>query len=419
VLSAFVVSRTPLSESDLAGITGLDQAVAREQVILPLRAFLTESPAGYGFYHHSFGEFVRKEIADAPSLKAAHAAVATWLLAPGQRTREYRWRSLAYHLYESGDAARFKETIDDAFLHEKVRRFGFAVLEDVELLTRSMIESGEPRLAERGVSMIESLRAIAGGDLMADVERAVQFAQAVPRPDRVGVSNLVVTPHVELFTALLPRIGVSADFVEVVPAGDSVWVAIGDVPASGLKSAFVARFAATLFRRLVLAAPDVSPHEVLGEIGHTMGPFGNRARMSMQCVRIDTARGRLRVSSAGHPFPVRYAATRKKSDRLLVRGPLLNGADSHARQYDVRSAEIAPGDILVLVSDGLTESSRADDPYGYRFVDIVEEHASEPARSIGERIIADWRRHPRNPDWIDDVSVVVAVISRSGGSDEH
>jgi serine phosphatase RsbU (regulator of sigma subunit) len=139
----------------------------------------------------------------------------------------------------------------------------------------------------------------------------------------------------------------------------------------------------------------------------------------MQCVRIDTVRGRLRVSSAGHPFPVRYAAARRKSDRLLVRGPLLNGAESDARQYDVRSAEIEPGDILVLVSDGLTESSRADDPYGYRFVDVVEEHASESARSIGERIIADWRRHSRNPDWIDDVSVVVAVISRSGGSDEH
>ena len=38
-----------------------------------------------------------------------------------------------------------------AFLREKVRRFGFAVLDDVELLTRWLIEAGEPGLLERSV----------------------------------------------------------------------------------------------------------------------------------------------------------------------------------------------------------------------------------------------------------------------------
>ena len=41
-------------------------------------------------------------------------------------------------------------------------------------------------MLERSVGIVERLRTVAGGDLMADVERSVQFAQVVPRLERVG-----------------------------------------------------------------------------------------------------------------------------------------------------------------------------------------------------------------------------------------
>ena len=67
--------------------------------------------------------------------------------------------------------------------------------------------------------------------------------------------------------------------------------------------------------------------------------------------------------------------------------------------------------MLVLVSDGLTEGGRLQDPYGYRFVSVLEQHASASAESIGEHILNDWRAHPRSPDWIDDLTVMVAVLT--------
>jgi serine phosphatase RsbU (regulator of sigma subunit) len=108
-------------------------------------------------------------------------------------------------------------------------------------------------------------------------------------------------------------------------------------------------------------------------------------------------------------MPVLYSAARGVGDRLPVRGMLI-GHDMENAVDRARSAEIAPGDIVVLVSDGLTESGRLEDAFGYRFVQTIEKHAGESALAIGDRILKDWRAHPRSLDWIDDVTLVVAVV---------
>ena len=45
--------------------------------------------------------------------------------------------------------------------------------------------------------------------------------------------------------------------------------------------------------------------ELIAEIGRRIEPFGNVARMSMQCVRIDVPSGMMHIANAGHPFPAR------------------------------------------------------------------------------------------------------------------
>ena len=135
----------------------------------------------------------------------------------------------------------FHHKIDESFLREKIRRYGFAVLEDVELLTRSQLAAGEPGHLGRLVALVERLRSVAGGDLMADVERAVQFAQAVPRLGHISISRSVRTSAADTYIGMISRIGVSADFVEVVSVGSSLFIIIGDAPGVGLKSAFVGR----------------------------------------------------------------------------------------------------------------------------------------------------------------------------------
>ena len=409
VVALLAAAHEPLTAVDLGQITDQEADEIREEGLLPLLPFLQEFRGGYSFYHETFAAFARTELVDAGTLREAHASIARWLARSDRSMTPYAWRWLALHLFESGDRNALLARVDEDFLREKVRRHGFAVLDDVEILTRSLVEAAEPALVERMVGIVERLREVAGGDLMNDIERSVRFAQVAAGVDRNVIARVVTTAHADVYVGMIPKIGHSADFAEVVVQGDRLWLAIGDAPATGLKSAFAARFVASLFRRLAAVAPRRAATQLLGEIRRTLQPFDYFANISMQCVEIDPAVGRMQIISAGHPMPVLYSAARGATDRLPVHGTLL-GHDVEDAVDRARSAEIAPGDIVVLVSDGLTESGRLDDAFGYRFIQTIERHAGESALAIGDRILRDWRAHPRSLDWIDDVTLVVAVL---------
>jgi len=80
--------------------------------------------------------------------------------------------------------------------------------------------------------------------------------------------------------------------------------------------------------------------------------------------------------------------------------------------YEEYQLEISSGDILVFVTDGLTEGHLLKgEPYGYQFTDVVEAWAGNTAKTIGDKILDDWKAHKREEDTADDVSVIVVKIN--------
>jgi hypothetical protein len=416
VLAFLSVARTSLSVRELSAIGGWLQRDTDDQGIRPIRQFLLDIDGSYTFFHMKFHEFVTANILYEDELRNAHRAIAQWLQRPGNESNRYRLASLAYHLYESGERAGLLGAIDSAFLAEKVRRLGYAVLEDVELCTRALLESSDPAVVERCVSMVEGLRELAGGDIISASAQALQ-------PDRAGAESFrtrMIEPPVprvkgvDVFAGVLPKAEIPADFFEILAHDDRLAVAIGDAPSVGLKSAFAARFIANLFRRFVETSRSLDLAELLSRIDSTVANYEYFQRISMQCLDLDPGRGVLQIASAGHPYPVHYSSRKQKCDVLLVGGDLIHdtaaqpAAESGWRQYGV---EIESGDVLVLVSDGLTEGHLlAGDPYGYRFRSVIEAGAKEGASAIGHAILDGWRAHPREEDSADDVSVIVLKV---------
>jgi len=416
VLGVLAVSREPLESADLASITGYSERETRTVGLEPIREFLHAEEGRFSFYHEYFRDFVTRELLYQDELRGYHARVADWLQRPEHLADLYRWRSLAYHLYEAGGRERVWREIDSAFLAAKVRLLGYAVLDDVEYLTRSFLDANDPALIERCVAIVDDLRTVVGSDIIEDATNAVQFGGSSGGRHRcpgVVTPSVRSIPGVDLYVGFLPKGQVTADFVEVVPHRGRLLIAIGDAPSTGIKSAFVARFIANLFRSLVKGSENARPAHLLGQVSERISNRAYFERVSMQCAEIDLSAGRLALANAGHPFPVLYSARRQRCDRLPVRGDLLHGGELAASPhvYGERHAEIDRGDILVLLSDGLTEgSARFHDPFGYRFADRIAELAGRGARAIGESILDDWQRHPRAEDWADDVTVVVAVV---------
>jgi sigma-B regulation protein RsbU (phosphoserine phosphatase) len=81
-------------------------------------------------------------------------------------------------------------------------------------------------------------------------------------------------------------------------------------------------------------------------------------------------------------------------------GPLL-GAFADAAWVDER-IQVAPGELLVLYTDGVTETTGADDRFGTeRLLALVAEHAAEgPAALLAalERSLLAFRSGPERDD---------------------
>ena len=222
----------------------------------------------------------------------------------------------------------------------------------------------------------------------------------------------------DIFAGLIPAGDVTADFVEMVARGENLLVAIGDAPSAGLKSAFVARFIGQLFRSFAARSEAGELDKIAAGINAAIAPFDYFERVSMQLIELNPRAGLLQIANAGHPDLVLYSARRGKCDRLRVPGDLLHDSLRQTRRvstYEQYSAEIAAGDVLVLLTDGLTEAHRLDsEPYGYQFTRVLEEKASLPAAEIGDAILRDYRSHALDDVHADDVTIVVIALAPAG-----
>jgi serine phosphatase RsbU (regulator of sigma subunit) len=416
VLGLLAVSRSPLSLFQISEISGISQRQVAKSGIGPIRDFLREKDGAYSFYHGRFHEFVASTVLFQDEIRLFHRQMADWLQGKRDADREYRLTSLAFHLFESGDGEALINAIDEPFLKEKVQRFGYAVLEDLELWTRVLLSREDPALVGRCVSLVEALMETGGEEILWDAAALVQpggLSLRASRHKRIEPKTPLVN-GLDLFVGMLPKAQVAADFLEIVPKGSRLAVEIGDAPSIGLKSAFVARFVANLGRTLLLRSHSPGMGEILDRINTAVSGYREFERISMQCAEFDTNDRVMRVASAGHPYPVHYSARRRICNVLPLSGELLADPfkeSDDSEKYEEYELRLGSGDVLVFVTDGLTEDHvLKGDPYGYRFTSIVESCSSMGSRSIGQAILDGWQLHKREEDVGDDVTIAVIKV---------
>lgn len=121
---------------------------------------------------------------------------------------------------------------------------------------------------------------------------------------------------------------------------------------------------------------------------------------------IDIDSHEIAYSNAGHEYPVILAAdgtTRK----LRAGGPPAGVLDDFDYQEGVES--LAPGELMVIYSDGVTDMLNPDDePYGMdRFLDCVSSTRSESAETMTRSLVDSVRAHANGSSPLDDVTVVI------------
>jgi serine phosphatase RsbU (regulator of sigma subunit)/anti-sigma regulatory factor (Ser/Thr protein kinase) len=210
-----------------------------------------------------------------------------------------------------------------------------------------------------------------------------------------------------------PAREVGGDFYDVIPlADDQVGFVIGDVTDKGVPAALV--MAATRSVLRASAQRLIEPGQVLERVNEHLCP-DMPAKMFVTCLYgvLDPATGRFRFANAGHDLP--YVKTAEGSVELRARGMPLGLMTGMT--YEEHETLLAPGDSLLLHSDGIVE---AHDPEGqmFGFPRLKELVARYPGGGeLIDLVLADLHAHTGpGAEQEDDITMVVLQREPGNGS---
>ncbi|HXF36779.1 MAG TPA: GAF domain-containing protein [Actinomycetota bacterium] len=235
--------------------------------------------------------------------------------------------------------------------------------------------------------------------------------------------HLPEIPGLEVAAVYVPfgeGIAVGGDLFDLIPVPGHAWVAmIGDVSGRGPRAAATGSLVRQAVR--VAALRERAPSDILGLVNRAlMGQVGEGEFCTVCCVRIEASGGgpgfRLTMALAGHPLPV---IVRRSGEIVPAGRPgSLLGVFPDAPMED-SVVHLAPGDTMVLFTDGLEERRRGDEPFGgSAFRRVLRSLAGAPADEVVETIRVELTGFSPEP-LADDVAIMALRVpegeERGGG----
>lgn len=211
-------------------------------------------------------------------------------------------------------------------------------------------------------------------------------------------------PGVQVAAAMEPALGVGGDFFDcfVLPDG-RLALAVADVCGKGMPAALLMAVSRTMLRASLLATADSGTALALTNDQLTQD------NESMQFVTafvaiLDPATGELACANAGHNLPWRLTADGRAMPLALENGPAMGVIE--AMDYPVERTVLAPGEALLVFSDGLVEAFAASgEAYGEgRVAAALARAAGRSAEAMVGLIRADLRAFLGTEPLSDDVT---------------
>ena len=219
-----------------------------------------------------------------------------------------------------------------------------------------------------------------------------------------------------------PAREVGGDFYDVIPLPDGrVGFVVGDVTDKGVPAALVMSATRSVLR--ASAQRLIEPGTVLERVNEHLCP-DMPEKMFVTCLYgvLDPASGLLRFANAGHDVP--YVKTADGVEELRARGMPLGLMPG--MKYEEKEAVLAPGESVLLHSDGIVEAHDPDrEMFGFpRLKETVADapggqradrpSASRPDGLHRPRGRAGGRHHHGHPRALGRLDAAIRHLQRDG-----
>ncbi|MDZ4684798.1 MAG: SpoIIE family protein phosphatase [Planctomycetaceae bacterium] len=213
----------------------------------------------------------------------------------------------------------------------------------------------------------------------------------------------------EFFASYDSAQAVGGDYYDCLymPDGKRVCIAFGDVAGKGVPASLVMSRISSVVNNVMAFLDDVGVAAM--RINNQMCVKAVEGRfVTFVLGIIDPATGDLAMVNAGH-MPIMI---RKPDGSIEEFGEEATGVPLGVMEdypYDVARRTIAPGEMCVIYTDGVSEAMNPNsDLYGVeRLKQLVHASPAGKAEELGKTILADVRKHASGRPQNDDITIMV------------
>ena len=205
-----------------------------------------------------------------------------------------------------------------------------------------------------------------------------------------------------------PAQGVGGDYYDFLSLpGGRLGIALGDVAGKGIPAALLMAGLQASLRGQRLSGPsDLA--QLMMNMNHLIYEASPDNRYATFFYgELDPVSRRLDYVNAGHNAPMLFRVSNGHMERLPATGPVVGLVT--AGQYEQRSVQLQPRDLLLVFSDGISEAmNRDDEEWGEtRLAEAVRTAVASRACELIDRLFVSADAFAAGAIQHDDMTVVV------------
>jgi phosphoserine phosphatase RsbU/P len=265
-------------------------------------------------------------------------------------------------------------------------------------VTRSALET----LATEAAVAIENARLYREASEKARLEQELRIAAEIQQA--LMPAGEYAAKYFEVAGTTVPCRAIGGDFFDYLELGETgVGFALGDVSGKGAPAALLTAAVQGMFT--IEANEANRPADVLSKINLGLKRRNVESKFVTMFYGMLDGAGKLTYSNGGHNAPV---LLRPAGSSRLETGGMILGMFDFAR-YEQEELALAPGDTLVVFSDGISEAQNPEgEEYGdERLIACLEANREASPAAMREALIASARAFARGANQSDDMTVLI------------
>lgn len=257
---------------------------------------------------------------------------------------------------------------------------------------------------------IHSAIALENARLYALEKQSIALEKELNAAHNVQVSLLPQTqPHIpgyDIYGMSSAATWVGGDYFDYITIDDGrMAICCGDVTGKGLPAALLMANLQAILRSQRMVGP--TPRRIMGRVNKLLRQSISEGKfVTLFYGILDAGKHWLVFTNAGHENPY-LLRTDGRLDRLIAGGTVLGILDDLFFEED--AVQLAPGEIVVMYSDGVTEAANAENTlFGLdRLEEVIKRNKGATAREMASSIIEAVETFAGDVPMRDDLTLVV------------